>query len=151
MLEKNWHCISSNYLEHISFRERCNILAKQGQQFNPETECRNPFLWSYQVCVFKEIKRQGVTCGDLESLLPFCCYAASHLIRGCCVSRIECTAFSESVLGSASALSSEHKVQLECKVFSIWRELSYGITVQADMCLIIWKIVYHLRLRLLVN
>lgn len=59
------------------------------------------------------------------------------------------TAFSESVLGSAAALFREHKVQLEQKVFSIGMELSDGITVQAGMCLIIWRIVYHLRLRLL--
>ena len=52
-------------------------------------------------------------------------------------------------MGSAAALSREHKVELEHKVFSIGRELSDGITVQAGMCLIIWRIVNHLRLRLL--
>lgn len=33
----------SSYLEHISFGECCNILAKQGQQLNPGNECRKSF------------------------------------------------------------------------------------------------------------
>lgn len=44
VLEKNnRHCILSIYLEGISSGERCNSPAKQGQQFNPGTECKKSF------------------------------------------------------------------------------------------------------------